>query len=68
MIEIRKIQYIHLRDTKVGLFLGNQSKSLKIHDIPVALTNTFPMIFGEQVRSSSFYYYLDHEERPVLQH
>lgn len=65
MIEIGKYNTLTiLRDTKVGLFLGNATKDPEgIHDI--LLPNKYvPKVFeiGEEL---TVFVYLDHEERPV---
>lgn len=65
MIEIGKYNTLTiLRDTKVGLFLGNPAKDPEgIHDI--LLPNKYvPKVFeiGEEL---TVFVYLDHEQRPV---
>ena len=65
MIEIGKYNTLTiLRDTKVGLFLGNPKKDPEgIHDILLPnkyVPNEFEI--GEEL---IVFVYLDHEERPV---
>ena len=65
MIEIGKYNTLTiLRDTKVGLFLGNESKDPEgIHDI--LLPNKYVPEHFEIGDELTVFVYLDHEERPV---
>ncbi len=65
MIEIGKYNTLTiLRDTKVGLFLGNESKDPEgIHDI--LLPNKYVPNQFEIGDELTVFVYLDHEERPV---
>lgn len=65
MIEIGKYNTLTiLRDTKVGLFLGNESKDPEgIHDI--LLPNKYVLEHFEIGDELTVFVYLDHEERPV---
>ena len=65
MIEIGKYNTLQiLRDTKVGLFLGNPTKDPEgIHDI--LLPNKYVPNEFEIGEDFTVFVYLDHEERPV---
>ena len=65
MIEIGKYNTLTiLRDTKVGLFLGNETEDPEgIHDI--LLPNKYVPNQFEIGDELTVFVYLDHEERPV---